>query len=209
MRTGSPLLGTALGLILLAGLVGFAVGLSGDDQDPDTSALPADPLPAELRDGALVSYERLEPIPGAEVSPEQLADAMGQQVAYAEGRLTDVFEREVALATYAAPDFSAQAEVTVYAGEPGLFKPGLPSDPEGEHASAWFDAVRYGEVRCFVAWASDDQTATAGGVPAAVQCQRGDAGRTYDIRTSGMGAEATAAALNEVVAHVADQGASS
>lgn len=108
------------------------------------------------------------------------------------------------MTTYAAPDLTAQAEVTAYAGEPGLFKPGLPADPEAPHPGPWLEVTRYGDVQCFATWGSDEQ-ARATGAPAAAQCQRGADGRTYGIRASGLGMEATAAALNEVVAHAQDQ----
>lgn len=205
MRSGSPVLGILLGAVLLAGLVGFAVGLPAASDAAGSGArssgLPAAPFPDRLNGGALVAYDHLEPVEGVEVTPEQLAAAVQEQTAYAEERLSEFFGGEVAVASYTAPDLTAQAEVSAYDGPPGFFKPGLPSDPDAEHARPWFDAVRYGEVRCFVAWAADRQTEAAGGLPGAVQCQRSDAGRTYDIRATGIGVEETAAALNEVVAH--------
>lgn len=86
MRFGAPVLGIPLGLVLLGGTVGFVVGLQGDGTSPTAEELRSDPFPAELGDGSLVTVDRLDPIEGVNVSPEQLAAALQEQAEYAEGR---------------------------------------------------------------------------------------------------------------------------
>ncbi|QYJ03797.1 hypothetical protein KUV85_15935 [Nocardioides panacisoli] len=202
MRAASPVLALVAGLVLLAGMVGFAVGLPAVADDEAGGSVPADPFPDRVLGGDLVVYDGLEQLPeGAQVTPEQITEQLDEQNEYAADKLGEVFETDVAVTTYLATDLSAQAEASISAGEPGTFRLGLPVDPDEPHGGPWYDVVRQGETACYVAWSSDDQAAAADAVPSAVHCQRGDDGATYEIRAAGLSVDDTVGVLDEIVAH--------
>ncbi len=179
------------GVVLLAAVAGFAIALPQATGEGAASGDVADTLPDELLDGRLVAVEELDP---------QVAEQAIAVRDFATDRFGEVFETDAAVQIYATEDLQAQAEVVAVNGEGGFFKPGMPSDPEAANPQgSWHELERYGDVICYTVWGPEQQTAATGGLPLAVNCQREDAGRTFDIRTGGLSPDETAAALNEIV----------
>ena len=95
MPLRSTIVGAASGVLLLAGVVGFAVGLpevtgdeaeaSGDAESPAAQAgtPPAELIPETLLDGALVRYPAIDP---------QMTEVADQVETFGTEKLTDVFE---------------------------------------------------------------------------------------------------------------------
>ena len=205
MPLRSTIVGAASGVLLLAGVVGFAVGLpelTGDDagatdgdgegQEAGDGRPAADLLPADMLDGELQRYPDIDP---------QYAEAVDQVETYGSDKLTEVFESHSAVGLYTTPDLQVQVAVTIYDGESGLFlQQGPPVPPEMAVSSQTVgDIVRQGESVCIAQWES--QAFTQDGPPFQAQCQRVVAGRTVNVYASpGLTIEQTAELVDDVVA---------
>ncbi len=204
MPLRSTLVGAASGVVLLAGVFGFAVGLpevAGDESDaqadsdgrPDsgTDGRPvADLLPATILDGALQRYPDIDP---------QYAETVGQVEVYSGDKLTEVFGAEAAVGLYTTPDLQVQVAVTIYDGQSGLFlQQGPPVPPEMAVSSQTVgDVVRQGDSVCIAQWES--QAYTQDQPPFQAQCQRVVAGRTINVYASpGLTVEQTAELVDDV-----------
>src|SRR5215203_1217535 len=183
MPLRSTLVGAASGVLLLAGVVGFAVGLpeltgdeaeaSGDAESPAAQAgtPPAELVPESLLDGALVRYPAIDP---------QMTEVAEQVETFGTEKLTDVFGTDVAVGLYATPDLQVQVAVTIYDGESGLFLqkgPPVPPEMAVSQETIW-DVVRQGNSVCIAQWES--QAYAQDGPPFQAQCQRVVAGRTIN-----------------------------
>jgi hypothetical protein len=204
MPLRSTLVGAASGVVLLAGVFGFAVGLpevSGEETEgaadaeeadvaSDTPA--ADLIPETLLDGALVRYPAIDP---------QMSAVSDEVEQFGADKLTDVFGTDVAVGIYATPDLQVQAAVTIYDGESGLFlQKGPPVPPEmAVSQQTVSDIVRQGESICIAQW--EARTFEQDGTPFQAQCQRVVAGRTINVyATPGLTIEQTADLVDDVTA---------
>jgi hypothetical protein len=190
MPLRSTLVGAVSGVVLLAGFVGFAVGLpevvgdepeeqsDGDAGKSDVSdGRPvADLLPDELLDGALVRYKDLN---------DQLGSLFDEVEGYGGEQLSKTFDTDSVVGVYATPDEQVRVAVTIYDGESGLFiQTGPPVPPEmsansettGEYVHQG-DSVSFGQRQ--------SQAKAQGGPPFQVQCQLVVAGRTINVYEAG------------------------
>lgn len=185
MPLRSTLVGAASGVVLLAGVFGFAVGLPevvGDDAeaapgaDAGSDRPVEDLLPLTLLDGALQRYSDIDP---------QYSEMSLEVEAYSGDKLAEVFGADAAVALYATPDVQTQVAVTIYDGESGLFLQTGPPVPPAMSANAETvsDYVREGDSVCFVQWQAGAQE--AGQPPFQLQCQRVVAGHTVNVYTGG------------------------
>ena len=204
MPLRSTIVGAASGVLLLAGVVGFAVGLpevtgdeaeaSGDAESPAARAgtPPAELIPETLLDGALVRYPAIDP---------QMKEVAEQVETFGTEKLTDVFGTDVAVGLYATPDLQVQVAVTIYDGESGLFlQKGPPVPPELAVSQETIgDVVKQGNSVCIAQWES--QSYAQDGPPFQAQCQRVVAGRTINVyATPGLTIEQTADLVDDVAA---------
>lgn len=194
MSLRSTILGGLAGLLVLAGIAGFAIGLPALVGEDESASPPvAELFPASLLDGALV--------PLGEASSE-LAEANRDQEEAIAARQSEVYDADYAVRHYADASFSVVGGVTILDREAGLFQPqGAPAElAEGQSLARATTQVVYGDVICYETWGSVEQI-EENQRPEAVQCRRGADGRTFDIYLVGTTADQTASALNEVVAH--------
>ncbi len=204
MPLRSTIVGAASGVLLLAGVVGFAVGLpevTGDEADAsgeagtavaESGTPPAELIPETLLDGALVRYPAIDP---------QMTEVAAQVETFGTDKLTDVFGTGVAVGLYATPDLQVQVAVTIYDGESGLFlQKGPPVPPEMAASQETIgDIVRQGDSVCIAQWQA--QTYAQDGPPFQAQCQRVVAGRTINVyATPGLTIEQTADLVDDVAA---------
>lgn len=202
----STVLSAVLGVVLLAGVVAFTVGLNAaDDTEPASSetAAGAIDLPDSLSNGMVaVDLGTL---------PEELTAQLGsvdelpaQEAAVAEG-LARVFGVPGEFRVYAAEDATALANVTVLDKAPGLFTPDtLPIDPSVIGVTrAQSELVDVDGATCSVAWPAEvpegqeiDPTVT----PQAVRCQLGAGERTYEITAQGLTVDDSVAVLKALAA---------
>jgi hypothetical protein len=204
MPLRSTIVGAASGVVLLAGVFGFAVGLpevTGDEpeatdggtEQQQTDGRPvADLLPDTILDGALQRLPDIDP---------QYAETAGRVEVYSSAKLTEVFGSDTAVALYTTTRLEVQVAVTIYDGESGLFlQQGPPVPPEMAAGSQTIgDVVRQGNSVCIAQWQT--QTQAQGGPPFQAQCQRVVAGRTINVyATPGLTVEQTADLVDDVVA---------
>ncbi len=202
----SSLAGVVAGAVLLAGCVGFAVGLpevvgGGETDEPDPAAAPEEAaaalpeLPEEIGDFRSASSVT----EGAR--QVELDDS-------AAAKLEEVFETDVEVITYVrgpAEQIDGVASATVYAAEPGVFSPGGPPfDPKlSGYSRGLSELVRVDGTRCAAAW---QQPVPLGGqpdpraLPFQVQCQTGGEGLTYEVTTQGLSVDESVQFLQDVVA---------
>lgn len=203
MPLRSTLVGAVSGVVLLAGVVGFAVGLPevvGDE--PETSADDADQggagdgtpvadlLPEELLGGALVRYKELN---------EELAPLFEEVEGYGGERLSETFETDSVVGVYATADEQVRVAVTIYNGESGLFiQTGPPVPPEmSANSETVGEYVHQGDSVCFAQWQS--QARQQGGPPFQVQCQLVVDGRTINVyEAGGLDVEQTADLADDI-----------
>jgi hypothetical protein len=204
MPLRSTIVGAASGVVLLAGVVGFAVGLPEivDDeseaqaQDSETavaSGTPAaDLLPDELLDGALVRFHDLDP---------KFSEMFDEVESYGGEKLTDAFGVDTAVAIYTTPRQDATVALTIYDGESGLFLQTGPPVPPAMTANSQTtgEVVKQGESVCFAQWQTQAKAQDA--PPFQVQCQRVVAGRTINVYAApGLTVEQTADIVDDVAA---------
>lgn len=201
MPLPSTAVGAASGVLLLAGVVGFAVGLPEVTDDgvataadgAESDARPVgDLLPETLLDGALQRYPDIDP---------QYAETVGQVEGYGSEKLTDVFGTDAAVGIYTTPRLDAQVAVTIYDGESGLFlQQGPPVPPEMTAGSQVVgDVVRQGDSVCIAQW--EAESLANEGPPFQAQCQRVVGGRTINVyATPGLTVEQTVDIVDDVAA---------
>lgn len=199
MPLRSTIVGATSGVVLLAGLVGFAVGLpevTGDEAHPEKESAepgtpPADLIPETLLDGRLVRYSEIDP---------QLAQVFDEVEHYSTDNLTENFGTDVAVGIYSTQDESARVAVTIYAGESGLFlQTGPPVPPElSGNAQIVGEFARAGDSVCFAQW--QPSAKAQGGPPVQAQCQRVVGGYTVNVYDAGgLTVEQTAEMVDDVV----------
>ena len=131
MPLRSTIVGAATGVVLLAGVFGFAVGLpevTGDEPEATddgteqggNSKPVAELLPESLLNQALVRFKDLDP---------RYVAVADEFETYGAEKLTEAFGTDVATAVYVTPGLDAQAIVTLYDGESGLFLQDGPPEP--------------------------------------------------------------------------------
>lgn len=201
MPLRSTLVGAVSGVALLAGVVGFAVGLPeitddglephGDTDKEASDGTPvADLLPDTLLDGALQRYPEIDP---------QYTEMADEVEVYSGEKLTEVFGTDAVVGLYTTPDIQTQVAVTIYDGESGLFlQQGPPVPPEmAVNSQTLSDVVRQGESVCIAQWES--QAYQQGSAPFQAQCQRVVAGRTINVYAApGLTVEQTADLVDDV-----------
>ncbi len=203
MPLRSTILGAASGVVLLAGVFGFAVGLpevvgDGSDahadsdasQDPADATPAADLLPDTLLNGALQRYEQIDP---------KYADVASEVEGYSGDKLTEVFDTAAAVGLYATADLEVRVEVTIYDGESGLFlQTGPPVPPEMNMSSETItDLVRERDTPCVAQWQVEAYQQEA--PPFQVQCQRDFSGRTINVYAApGLSVEQTVDIVEDV-----------
>ncbi len=214
-----PVVGAVLGLLLLVGMVAFAVGLpeasgtasgtASSDSAADTTGSAATPdtvvLPDEVA-GGLVSAL-------SDAAPEELLAAYGGRESLAtsldaaQQGIEDLYGAPSAFALYADAAGSAGATVTVAPGEPGIFLPdGAPISAEAQGvARSTVVVTRADGATCSATFAEPvaaGQPVDENEVPSGVQCQldsTGD-GLTYQLTGGGL----TVAGATAVLRSVAD-----
>lgn len=197
MPISSSVTGAVTGVVLLAGFVGFAVGLpelTGDAASSETTEQAEVPaLPDELP-GKLVAADVLV--------PEQ-AEAIAQRDESAATELGSLYDADAAVRTYFRDSRQrpVQLSVTVIEGEPGLLVPGGPPfSPELEGmARNYYELQRVGDVQCAVQWPEPVPIGTEPDervVPGYVECQAGTEGLVYDVFARGATVEETVAIID-------------
>lgn len=216
---GSTIAGAVTGVVLLAGVVGFGVGLPelvGDDAESASSAdLPR--LPDRL-DDRMVALSAVTPEQAKADTPEAVGQ-MEEFVARAEASEQDAEERlaelygaatvrgylDVPATTAGDPNARpAQLAVTVVPGEPGLLIPNGPFqiDQSGAH----YELQEIDGHRCSVVWSDSVDPAT--GAPTGeevdpssyqVECRAERDGLTYDVFSSGLSPEEVVGYLDHVL----------
>ena len=141
---------------------------------------------------ALVRFKDLDP---------QYEAVAAEVETYSGDKLTEVFGTDVATAFYVTPRLEAQAIVTIYDGESGLFlQDGPPVPPEmstGTQPIA--DIVRQGNSICIAQW--DPESYAQEGTPFQAQCQRVVGGVTVNVYTTpGLTIEQTAEIVDDIAA---------
>lgn len=198
MVNRSALVGVLLGVLLLGGLVGFAVGLpKWIDAEPERTPA-VDLLPPNLEDGDL------NPI--GEVIPEAAEQNAELETEIAD-RQREVLGADYAFRYYASAELERIAAVTIADLEPGLFQPGGPPAElaEGQNPAGHLQQLEFGDVLCYAQWGNVEQI-EASQRPSSVQCQRSEDGRTFELFIAGVTADDAAATLNAVVAHARSVG---
>jgi hypothetical protein len=205
------LLAALSGVVLLALLLFFAVGLpdGGEDSEGEggeggegtSETAELAPLPESLP-GDLLS------LVGPEVPPEVVAQSGGAEqlqavIDSATANLAELFGEPTAFGIYGRVDGSALVTVTVGPGSEGLYVPdGAPVDADVQQAArSNLEVVEVGDAVCSVLYT---QAVPAGQpvdpeeVPARVQCRLAADGLAYDVTAQGLDAEQTVAVAEAV-----------
>jgi hypothetical protein len=202
MPVPSAITGAVTGVVLLGGVVAFAVGLpeAVGDQPAATGAADQRPvaelLPASMLDGDLQRIADIDP------QFEEMAD---QVESYGTDKLTEVFGADVAVARYATADLQSEVSITIYDGESPFFvQQGPPLPPElTAGGSVVSDTTRIGESVCFGQWQTEAFQQDA--PPFQTQCQQVADGRTFNAYAGGgLSLEQTAEILDDAVAQAAE-----
>lgn len=200
MPLRSTFAGAATGVVLLGAVFGFAVGLpkwtgdeaTADSDQPEVDTTPvADLLPDTLLNGAMVPLSAVKP------DLKSIADKVE---GYGGDKLTDAFGTDVAVAIYVTPDLKAQAALTIYDGESGLFlQQGPPVPPEASaNSQTESDVLKVGESVCIAQWQAGGEAKNQ--PPFQVQCQRVVDGRTINVYAApGITPEQGAQIIDDVV----------
>ncbi|CAN5387662.1 hypothetical protein BH09ACT12_BH09ACT12_31160 [soil metagenome] len=208
----TPLLAAVAGVVLLALVFAFAVGLP--EADDEESAAAADPVVETLVDlpdslpGDLVALTSPE-MPDDLVEQTGGAEKIAEITASAAENVADIFGGPADFGLYGKVDGSALLTVTVAPGEPGLFVPdGAPvsADVQGVERSD-LEIVRVGDAVCSVLYTqavASGQTVDPDEQPARVHCQLGSSGLLYDVTGQGLSVESTVAAGEAVLQNQAD-----
>ncbi|KRB80240.1 hypothetical protein ASE01_01745 [Nocardioides sp. Root190] len=201
----SSLTGAAAGVVLLAGAVGFGVGLPEIVEDSDASASADLPTLPDKLDDRFVALSAVTPELGGAKTAEEISqmEAFADQATKSEAEATERLRGlygDVALRSYldvpatTATDQQtrpAQFAVTVVAGDAGLVIPSGPFqiDQQGTH----YELKEIGGHNCSLIW-SDPVDPTTGaptgaeptGASYQVECRAERDGLTYDLYSSGL-----------------------
>lgn len=196
----SSIVGAAAGVVLLGGMVAFAVGLPEVVDDPAAASGSersdqrpvAELLPPDLLDGELKRIGDINP---------QFTEMADQVESYGADQLSEVYDADVAVARYATETLETEVSITIFDGESTFFLPtGPPIPPELTAQSGLVnDVQRVDDAVCTGQWQA--QAYQEGGPPFQSQCQRVVDGRTFNAHSGGgFTLEQTAEALADVVA---------
>lgn len=199
----SSVIGAVSGVVLLAGFVGFAVGLPELTDDEETASAQgprpavADELPDSLLDDRLVRVSSFNKEIG-----EQVED-------YGSKTLTSAFGADTAVGRYISSDGQVEFSITVSDAGAGLFlQSGPPTPPKFSASQGFVQRVRTVDgVVCAELFPAPPQTQgqpktdPTDGAPVQVQCQTEVDGRAFNAYTvGGLSAEMTVEALQEAIA---------
>lgn len=178
----SPWTGAVAGVVLLAAMFGFVVGLpEAVGEDPESAAeLPV--LPDELP-GGLVPLDELDVVS----DPALIVD----QAEYGADRISELFGAEAETRVYGREEPQAVLSLTVIDREAGMFLPeGPPYDPAliGQETPN-FEMVEVDGAVCTILYGTPEQAAQTGGAPIQVDCQLGQDGQTLYGIANGLAAE--------------------
>lgn len=201
-----PLVGLALGVVLLALMAAFAIGLpkavgSGDEEGEGAAAEPVS-LPDELAGGFVAERDPDVPAPqGAD--PATYADTRAKLEDSATTLMSDLYDADVAVKGYRTVDGSKSISITVADVPAGLFEPlGPPVAPEiFELERSNYELKTVDGAICAVSWTNPlpaGQAVDPAEVPASVNCQLGDDDRAYQIFGVGLTAVEAVTVLREV-----------
>lgn len=202
--TRSSVVGTISGVVVLGGVVAFAVGLpkaTGDDAGSSSTSADrpavADVLPQTLLGNRLVRFNKVDQKVGDEIEK------------YGTDTLTDVFGADSAVARYISSDGQVQFSITVSDAGGGLFLQNGPPTPQKVTQAQGF-VVRNRQVDgipCAELFAAQPPTSgqkapdPTQGAPAQVQCQTEVDGRAFNgYGVGGITAEQAVQALDESIA---------
>ncbi|MEO9324394.1 hypothetical protein ABFT23_12945 [Nocardioides sp. C4-1] len=204
-----PLVSAALGLVLLGGVVGFAVVLPDLVDEPQATS-------AESGASDLGPIELPDELPGGFVAvdlgtlPEEVTgagfdvqDVVTQQDSIDEG-LEKTFGVPGKIRYYAAEDGSSGASITALDKAPGLFLVNaVPVDPAVVGLERLpSELVNVDGAVCEVAWGqpvAEGQPVDPTQTPGAVRCQIGEGERTYEVTGQGITLDATVAIAKSLV----------
>jgi hypothetical protein len=219
----SSLTGAAAGVVLLAGVVGFGVGLPEVVGGPDASASADLPTLPDRLDDRFVALSAVTPELGGAQTAEEIsqmeafADQAAKSEADANERLRDLYGDvtlrsylDVPATTAAEPQGRpAQFAVTVVEGDAGLVIPSGPFqiDQQGTH----YELKEMAGHTCSVIW-SDPIDPTTGvptgaeptGASYQVECRAERDGLTYDLYSSGLTPDEATHYLDLVLEATAD-----
>lgn len=191
--------GLGLGAVVLALLVGLAVGLPKAEGDTAATVLP-DTLP-----GGWTATDVLDvaDVPAESGITEEAIQRQADRRAYAEARFAEAYDDAPSFRTYVDETLQKFVLVTVFVGEGQAFLPGEPPvDPEAEGlARSNTELVREGDALCSVSY----QPVPAGqetGDPAAVSCQQPVDGQTVQLQTQGVSLDDTFALLDDIATEI-------
>ncbi|WP_139982815.1 hypothetical protein [Nocardioides litoris] len=199
----TPLVSLAVGVVALAGVVGFAAGLPegpASETEGGSSNEAAPTLPDELPSG-LVAVD-------LGTAPAELAQQLGdvasvktQQDSIVAG-LDDLYGAASAMRIYFSEDPAALVQAVAVDEAAGPFLQTLPLDPATVGlARLPTEMVRRGEAVCSVTWGQEvpeGQPVDPTEVPQSVRCQQGGGGRTYDVLARGLDLDQTVAAVQDL-----------
>lgn len=208
----STAVGATTGVLLLAGAVGFGVGLP--KVVDDTAAVPS--LPTEL-DDRFVALQAITPEQAGAGTPEEVEQikTFAERAAKSESEtrdlLADQYDDAAVRAYIDVPDADsaqsvpAQIAVTVVPGSPGLVNPSGPFvvDEQGTH----YTLEVIDGSHCAVAWNDPVDQMTGSptgqkptGADYRVQCRAERDGLTYDLYTNGLTPDEVASYVDKVLA---------
>lgn len=206
----AALLAAGGGVVLLALVVGFAVGLPeiSDDHAAADEATSSGPrietlvaLPETLPQG-LVSLTSPE-MPADLVAQTGGAEKIAEIIASASDNVADLFGGPADFGLYGKLDGSALLTVTVAPGEPGLFLPdGAPISAEVQGVPrSDLEVVRIDDAVCSVLYSqpvAPGQPVDPEEQPARIHCQLGSSGLLYDVTGQGLSVAETLEAADAV-----------
>ncbi|MBM7518213.1 hypothetical protein [Nocardioides nitrophenolicus] len=207
----STVVGATTGVLLLAGAVGFGVGLP--KLVDDTAAVPS--LPTKLDDRFVALQKVTQEQTGADaeryatfVKETEASEAASQKALEAQyGEAAVRAYIDVPQATSAAQSVPAQIAVTVVPGEAGLVNPSGPFVVDDTDSGTHYALEDIDGSHCAIAWSDPvDQTTGAPtgekptGADYRVQCRKAVNGLTYDLFTNGLTPDEVASYVDKVLA---------
>ena len=213
----STLAGAASGILLLAGAVGFGVGLPEVVDNPGATATELPQLPDRL-DDRFVALPAVTPQQGGAKTPDEIAqmNAFADEAAKSEkqavSRLKKLYGDANVRSYLDVPAANtqqqgarpAQIAVTVVKGDPGLVIPSgpFPIEQQGTH----YELKKINGHQCSVIWGDpyDPNTGLPTGEEATaanyqVECRTGRDGLAYDLYSSGLLPEEAVSYLEKVL----------
>ncbi|MGA8255964.1 MAG: hypothetical protein WB767_05245 [Nocardioides sp.] len=196
-------LGALSGALLLAVVVGFAVGvpeLKDGETGEASGSLEAVELPDVLPGGLIANDSGRLP---TDLVPADITEQIVQVQESAAAQLGDLYDAPAALRGYSSLDGTTGGYLIVLDQAPGLFAPeGPPIDAEvNGFARAPYELIAVDGAICDISWGSPvelGQPVDEEQVPGSVRCQLGDGGRTWEINVSGLTADAAVEILHSL-----------